>query len=162
MADFAKELRAAMRGVTPGPWYQTGAPWFSSGDGVLAGSPDGNIAFLIADCDNFAIPRDEYEGPFPLGDQEADAAYIAACSPDRIASVLDALDAAHKRIAALEAALAAMEPHIRQINGCARINDEMGRVVHGQTEAARELFALFEALPSRIDKEDRNGRSAQL
>ncbi|TGU44659.1 hypothetical protein EN788_22350 [Mesorhizobium sp. M2D.F.Ca.ET.145.01.1.1] len=94
MPDLEKieaELRAGLEGVTPGPWYQTGAPWFRSGDGVLAGSPDGNIAYLIADCDNFAVPREEYDGPFPLGDQDADAAHIARCDPDTIRLLLDEL-----------------------------------------------------------------------
>jgi hypothetical protein len=74
-------------GVTPGPWYQTGEPWFQGGDGVLAGSPDGNIAYLLADLDDGFNPRDEYTGPFDLGDKDADAAHIARCSPEIIAAM---------------------------------------------------------------------------
>jgi len=105
MSDIEQRLREAMDGVTPGPWYQTGEPWFSSGDGVLAGSPDGNIAYLIADCDNFALPRDEYDGPFQLGDQDRDAAYIALCSPDNIGALLDERAADRATIASLRSKL---------------------------------------------------------
>jgi len=84
-----QKMRAACEGVTPGPWYTTGSPWFHSGDGVLAGSPDGNIAYLIADCDDGFNPRDEYTGPFEIGDKDADAAHIANCDPQTIASLID-------------------------------------------------------------------------
>ena len=107
MSDIEQRLRDAMDGVTPGPWYQTGEPWFSAGDGVLAGSPDGNIAYLIADCDNLALPRDEYDGPFQLGDQDRDAAYIALCSPDNIGALLDTIASLRSK---LEEAERALEP----------------------------------------------------
>lgn len=46
-------------------------------------------------------------------------------------------------------ALEAMRPHIEFLNRAARANDEMGRVVTGQVEAARALPALLdEALAS--------------
>jgi len=88
------EMLAGLEGVTPGPWYTTGSPWFSGNDGVLAGSPDGNIAYLIADCDDSMNPRTEYvegHGPFPLGDKDADAAHIARCDPDTIRSIITEL-----------------------------------------------------------------------
>lgn len=83
-----REILALAEKATPGPWHQTGAPWFRDGTGVLAGSPDGNVAFLIADTDDFALPRDEYEG-FPLGDKEDDAAFIAAANPATIKAILE-------------------------------------------------------------------------
>ena len=83
-------MLTSCEGVTPGPWFQTGSPWFRDGTGVLAGSPDGNVAYLIADTDDFALPRDEYEG-FPLGDKEADAKHLANCDPDTIRSILSEL-----------------------------------------------------------------------
>jgi len=81
------ELERLAKAATPGPWFQTGAPWFRDGSGVLAGSPDGNVAYLIADTDDFGLPRDEYEG-FPLGDKEDDAAYIASANPATILRLL--------------------------------------------------------------------------
>lgn len=81
-----EEIAAGCEGVTPGPYFTTGAPWFRSEDGVLAGSPDGNIGYLIADCDDGMNPRDEYTeggGPFPLGDKAAELAERAAMAePD--------------------------------------------------------------------------------
>lgn len=88
-AEMIAELRKAAESATPGPWYTTGSPWFRSGDGVLCGSPDGNIAYLIADCDNFTDPRDEYDGPFKLADADDDAAFIAAANPVVILALLD-------------------------------------------------------------------------
>lgn len=81
------ELERLAKAATPGPWFQTGAPWFRDGSGVLAGSPDGNVAYLIADTDDFGLPRDEYEG-FPLGGKEDDAAYIASANPATILRLL--------------------------------------------------------------------------
>ena len=112
---LAEEMRAGLEGVTPGPWYQTGAPWFRSGDGVLAGSPDGNIAYIIADCDNFAAPRDEYDGPFPLGDQERDAAHIARCSPENIRALLDDRATLTQENAELRAELAALKKQVEEL-----------------------------------------------
>jgi len=92
--ELLAEMLAGLEGVTPGPWYTTGAPWFSGNDGVLAGSPDGNIAYLIADCDDGMNPRNEYvegHGPFPLGDKDADAAHIARCDPDTIRAIITEL-----------------------------------------------------------------------
>lgn len=81
------EMLAGLEGVTPGPYFQTGAPWFRDGTGVLAGSPDGNIGYLIADTDDGFAPRDEYER-FPLGDKEKDAAHFTRCDPETIRALL--------------------------------------------------------------------------
>lgn len=74
-------IRARAEAATPGPWFVTGDPWFRSSDGVLAGSPDGNVAFVIIDCEAIGAQRDEYEGPFKLSTAEADAAYVATMDP---------------------------------------------------------------------------------
>lgn len=56
--------------------------------------------------------------------------------------------------AAVVAALIAMEPYVQKIARCAVINDDMGRVVIGQTEAARQLARLHdEALAHLKPKE---------
>jgi hypothetical protein len=41
----------------------------------------------------------------------------------------------------------ALRPHIEKLRRCAPINDDMGRVVNGQTEAMREIVRWFDALP---------------
>lgn len=94
------EMLAGLEGVTPGPWFTTGSPWFQSGDGVMAGSPDPHAGFLIADCDDGFNPRDEYEG-YPLGDADRDAAHIARCDPDTMRSILTELVALRKVAAEL-------------------------------------------------------------
>lgn len=67
---------------------------------------------------------------------------------DEISALRTRAEAAEKRCAELEAALEEMRPHIEKIERCVRINDEMGRVVVGQTEAAREIARIFAALSS--------------
>ncbi len=42
------ELEAAARTATPGPWFQSGPPWFSTGSLVLAGSPDPHVGLAVA------------------------------------------------------------------------------------------------------------------
>lgn len=141
------ELRAGLAGVTLGPWYQTGAPWFRSGDGVLAGSPDGNIAYIIADCDNFTCPRDEYEGPFRLGDPERDAAHIARCSPENIAALLDALESERSRADRLKKALKRTK---------ASLQTELERGVITDTLWMNDVPSetIFDALGTALGKED--------
>lgn len=41
-------------------------------------------------------------------------------------------------------AIEAMRPHIEKLKRCVRINDEMGRVVYGQTEAITALAEIFD------------------
>lgn len=144
---LAEEMRAGLEGVTPGPWYQTGAPWFRSGDGVLAGSPDGNIAYIIADCDNFAAPRDEYDGPFPLGDQERDAAHIARCSPENIRALLDDRATLTQENAELRAELSALKKQVEELTKALnRKVDEKCAAVQARTRAEAEAAALRKAL----------------
>ena len=95
-----EELVAGLPGVTEGPYYQTGAPWYHDGTGVLSGSPDGNIAFMVADTDPFS-GRDEYTGPFPFGDAEADAAHFARCSPSTIRTIAEGFAALEAEVESL-------------------------------------------------------------
>ena len=46
--------------------------------------------------------------------------------------------------ARLRKALEAMQPHVDKIARCIPLNDEMGRVVVGQTEAAKSLKEIFD------------------
>ena len=139
------ELERLAKAATPGPWFQTGAPWFRDGSGVLAGSPDGNVAYLIADTDDFGLPRDEYEG-FPLGDKEDDAAYIASANP---ATILRLLSLAR---AGLEAGKA--EESMRE--RAATVADQLRMVAtpgenalfgQGMANAADQIATAIRALP---------------
>lgn len=57
--------------------------------------------------------------------------------------------ALQSKVEKLAGALEEMKPHVDKIERCIRINDEMGRVVIGQTESAAALAAIFaEALAS--------------
>lgn len=67
------------------------------------------------------------------------------CSRDEGEQALARADAA-------ERTLAAMQPHIDKIARCAALNDEWGRVVTGQTDAARQLAQIAAAFnESRTD-----------
>lgn len=74
----------------------------------------------------------------------------------------DALEAAHKRIAELEAALSRLERYVA-MEAMDRLIEEGGRAVGW--EKSHQFSALLDetrqilipAPPSRIDKEDRNG-----
>jgi hypothetical protein len=113
--ELAGRLRELMAKATPGPWYQAGQPWFRTGSGVLAGSPDPHVGFLIIDTESWDGERGEYldnGGALPLADPDDDAAYIAAVDPQTVAGLLDAIDrlttesdALRARVETLEGAL---------------------------------------------------------
>jgi hypothetical protein len=67
---------------------------------------------------------------------------IDALLPHLTATEL-ALSASQEREKALRVALAEMAPHVAKIARAVRINNEMGRVVTGQTEAAEALAEIF-------------------
>lgn len=54
-------------------------------------------------------------------------------------------DALRARVEELEAALESMRPYVDKVADCIRINNEWGRVVVGQTEAAFNLANIFRA-----------------
>lgn len=71
---------------------------------------------------------------------------LARQKAELAASAAAAIAERDARIAELEAALRAMRPHIATINRAAMVNDQYGRVVHGQTDAARALAEIIAAL----------------
>lgn len=79
--------------ATPGPWYTAGPPWFQTGSGVLAGSPDPHAGYLIVDTEMWAGERDEYvennPNGVPLADADADAAFVAAANPGTVLALID-------------------------------------------------------------------------
>lgn len=61
---------------------------------------------------------------------------------ESLEALLSALKAAEAERDALRKALEDMRPHIEKLSRCVRINDEMGRVVTGQTEAITALAEI--------------------
>jgi hypothetical protein len=85
-------VEALARAATPGPWYQAGLPWYQVGSGVLAGSPDPHVGYLIVDCEEFEGERAEYlenKGDVKLADADDDAAFIAAANPAFVISLIE-------------------------------------------------------------------------
>lgn len=91
LSETIELISTAMEGVTPGPWYE--APGTTTGRIVVAPNTTKAKRRIAA-----------LGGP----DREANAAYIAACSPDRMREVLAAAreaEALKREIAELREAL---------------------------------------------------------
>lgn len=102
MADL-EALKRAAEAATPGPWFQSGPPWFSTGSVVLAGSPDPHVGLAIADAETWEGEREEAQENNPglqLSDADADAAFIALANP---ATILDLISRLEEAEMALEA-----------------------------------------------------------
>jgi hypothetical protein len=84
MTDDITELRAALAAATPGPWV-TG-----NTDPLLFGRKQGNGTEPLGFVYGPSRAEESAHGRECL----ATAAYIAACNPDRIARLLDRLEAA--------------------------------------------------------------------
>ena len=108
--EALRELLAKAEKATPGPWYTCGLPWFQTGSGVLAGSPDPHVGFLIADTEMWDGEREEYLANQPavedLADPDDDAAYIAAANPATITALITETLSLRARLAQAEEALA--------------------------------------------------------
>lgn len=92
-------LERAALAATPGPWYQSGSPWFSTGSLVLAGSPDRHAGHIIVDTDPMDCREDVPEGE--LGDPNDDAAYIAAASPSVVLALVREVRELRQRVSDL-------------------------------------------------------------
>lgn len=143
-----EKIREALEaGPTPGPWNSYSLPE-SNTQGPSVGSVVGPPA-ITRDRSSWFRPED--------------AAYIAACNPQDIAVLIqshedfkadyfrrhkDSVDHLERALVAeaerdaLRTALEDMRPHIDKLSRCVRINDEMGRVVIGQTEAITALAEI--------------------
>lgn len=107
MTDLIAELKALKEKATPGPWYQSGDPWFTSNTVILAHSPDPHAACPIGDTDVFGDCRDEHTGycsrkHFDPGD---DAALIVALV-NHLPTILAKLEEAGRERDEARAALA--------------------------------------------------------
>lgn len=82
--DRFKALREALAaGPTPGPWYSG-----YHGTDVRQGTSPDDYGDIVADSSNLVVAR-AWRRPLNEPCTEfANAAYIAACSPDRIAALL--------------------------------------------------------------------------
>lgn len=94
-----KALKEAALKATPGPWYQSGSPWFQTGGFVLAGSPDPHAGTVLADLtDTWEEQRsDDGLDADHERDPDDDAAFIALANPATILSLLASLEEAEGR-----------------------------------------------------------------
>lgn len=69
--DLRQRLEALSASATPGPWFVTELPWFNSADGIVAGSPDGNICAPVADFENMGAGYEYHHqgSTFSIGDK---------------------------------------------------------------------------------------------
>lgn len=85
LSSRARALIEAHGRATPGPWYTCGLPWFQTGSGVLAGSPDPHVGALIVDCESWDGEREEMIADHPhikIASPDDDAAFIAIARND--------------------------------------------------------------------------------
>lgn len=139
IARLIEDLGKAAERATPGDWYQAGLPWFHIGSGVLAGSPDPHVGYVIIDTEPWAGERDEYldnGGSVKLADPDDDAAYIVAAQPRNIRTLLSALATLTAERDAAEARAMAAEEELAE-------HREM--LAHNATSFARAQDSLAEA-----------------
>lgn len=134
LTTYRRELRAGLADVTTGPW--------ESDYGAIYGDMDKDGLATVAST---TLPRG------PLGTKLTkhwmrDAAHIARCSPDRIAALLDALDAAERE---RDEALATLATY-RADNGCTR----------GQRSDATQFCA--EAVQAMKERDEARAELADL
>lgn len=86
-----EELIAIAKAATPGPWYQSGSPWFQTGGFVLAGSPDPHAGTVLADLtDTWETQRgDEGLDADHERDPDDDAKFIATFNPTFVLSLIE-------------------------------------------------------------------------
>jgi len=103
-----------------------------------------------------ATPRPPSQHREPIeADREAELIrrLVLPMVAERSREPMDAWDQAHRALSSLAFSTPAasdaeaLRPHIEKLRRCAPINDDMGRVVNGQTEAMREIVRWFDALP---------------
>jgi len=135
-------LERAAQAATPGPWYQSGSPWFSTGSLVLSGSPDRHAGYMIVDTDPLDYREDIPDGE--VADPDDDAAYIAAANPAAIRSLIARLREAERQRDEARAALETIsESHIPSMPMTAA-DDEL---VWAQRHVAHLRRIALSALP---------------
>lgn len=76
--------------ATPGPWFQSGPPWFSAGSVVISGSPDPHAGTILLDtAETWEMQRsDDGLDADHERDPDNDAAFIAAADPATIKALI--------------------------------------------------------------------------
>lgn len=134
------QIREALEaGPTPGEWVID-----EPNSHLVARLVDGAYEYICA-----VEPSTFSKTSRPPREDDKNARFIAACNPQNIAVLLGEINnlqsvvhAMNEDFAGLKAerdalrkALEDMQPHIDKLSRCIRVNDELGRVVAGQTEA---------------------------
>lgn len=111
------QLEALCRGATPGEWHRVGAPWLPNDceTYVVAGNGDPHVSEMVCDFldAGTAGVEDKYDAAEWSARNDANAAYIAACSPDYILKLIRVARAARMYASSpdeLETALEALTP----------------------------------------------------
>lgn len=120
-------LEKVAREATPGHWHQAGLPWFQTGAGVLAGSPDPHIGYMIADTEPWDGDREEYAengGQLNIASADADAAHIATFDPPTVLKLISTLRAQQAKITEQDAEIERLKAdaeRFRALMRCGRI-----------------------------------------
>lgn len=80
---MSEDLRALAEAATPGPWHNVAHRW-----------PERGVPVLTHDATDVAVAMTRTS----IEQRNADAAYIAAASPDRILALLTVVDAARELV----------------------------------------------------------------
>ena len=94
--NHREKLRRLAKAATPGPWYLDGPWWYGDDDSaycISTAEDAGRIAVTISP------PKYIFGGAREIRD--ANARYIAAANPAVVLDLLDQLDAAEARLAAM-------------------------------------------------------------
>lgn len=111
MTDVIEQIKELAAKATPGPWFVAGPPWLASDveTYILSGSPDPHAGEMIVDMPtaDMAGVEDKYDETDWSAQNDRNAAYIAACSPDNITTLL-------AYIGKLEKVVEAVDPYVRR------------------------------------------------
>lgn len=101
---LTSRLRELCKKATKGPWYVAGPPWLANDveTYVLSGSPDPHAGEMIFDMPtaDMAGVEDKYDETDWSAQNDRNAEYVAAVSPDVVERLLDVVEAARAHIVA--------------------------------------------------------------
>jgi len=94
MTISLSKLAELAKAATPGPWYIAGPPWLANDveTYVLSGSPDPHAGEMIFDMPtaDMAGVEDKYDETDWSAQNDRNAAYIAALSPETVRALVRA------------------------------------------------------------------------
>lgn len=137
-----EELMAIVEAATPGPWYQSGQPWFQTGGFVLAGSPDPHAGTVLADLsDTWEMQRaDDGLDADHERDPDDDAKFIATFDPPMVRALIERARAAEVGALAMEEALKAAR-------------DALGGEYAGHSSPSRHVSAAHKIIDRALSTE---------